>query len=231
MLQRRQPHHAHGDAAHERRPGGRTVKAGTENHEVVAQCAGAPADGRSHQGEFRDYDHGRDSMCPVGGIPDEPAGSRRGRSSVQTPVNAQSDNRVNRRRSAVTSTNRARRTSVFGRAFFRHVGAVATSEREIVVDLAGLEFIDSSGVRALARTRRRARHAGGDLLLAGPWQQVLRGSHPHSHDRCLLHPCMRGRGDQQRQPVPVTCRDGKQQRLKWPAGWLAGGCLVARKAV
>ena len=52
--------------------------------------------------------------------------------------------------------------------------AVAAREPEIVVDLAGLEFIDSSGVAALARGRQHARHAGGDLLLAAPRQQVLR---------------------------------------------------------
>jgi anti-sigma B factor antagonist len=52
--------------------------------------------------------------------------------------------------------------------------AVAARQPEIVVDLAGLEFIDSSGVAALARGRKHARDAGGDLLLAAPRQQVLR---------------------------------------------------------
>jgi len=51
---------------------------------------------------------------------------------------------------------------------------VAAREPEIIVDLAGLEFIDSSGVAALARGRKLARHAGGDLLLAAPRQPVLR---------------------------------------------------------
>jgi anti-sigma B factor antagonist len=54
------------------------------------------------------------------------------------------------------------------------VAAVAARERDVIVDLAPLEFIDSSGVAALERARRHARHAGGDLLLAGPQQQVLR---------------------------------------------------------
>ena len=54
------------------------------------------------------------------------------------------------------------------------LAAVAARKPEIVVDLAGLEFIDSSGVAALARGRKHARHAGGDLLLAAPRQQVLR---------------------------------------------------------
>jgi anti-sigma B factor antagonist len=51
---------------------------------------------------------------------------------------------------------------------------VAARTPEIVVDLGGLEFIDSSGVAALACGRRHARRAGGDLLLAAPQQQVLR---------------------------------------------------------
>lgn len=54
------------------------------------------------------------------------------------------------------------------------LAAVAARKPEIVVDLAGLKFIDSSGVAALAHGRRHARHAGGDLLLAAPRQQVLR---------------------------------------------------------
>jgi anti-sigma B factor antagonist len=54
------------------------------------------------------------------------------------------------------------------------LAAVAVSQPEIIVDLSFLEFIDSSGVAALARGRKLARHAGGDLLLAAPQQQVLR---------------------------------------------------------
>ena len=51
---------------------------------------------------------------------------------------------------------------------------VPASQPEIIADLSCLEFIDSSGVAALARGRKMARHAGGDLLLAAPQQQVLR---------------------------------------------------------
>ena len=54
------------------------------------------------------------------------------------------------------------------------LAAVAARERHIIIDLAGLEFIDSSGVAALVRGRRQARDAGGELLLAAPQQQVLR---------------------------------------------------------
>jgi anti-sigma B factor antagonist len=52
--------------------------------------------------------------------------------------------------------------------------AVAAREPRIIVDLAGLEFIDSSGVAALARGRRQAWQAGGDLVLAAPQREVLR---------------------------------------------------------
>ena len=54
------------------------------------------------------------------------------------------------------------------------LAVVVAREPEIIVDLAGLEFIDSSGVAALARGRKLARDAGGDLLLAAPQCQVLR---------------------------------------------------------
>jgi anti-sigma B factor antagonist len=54
------------------------------------------------------------------------------------------------------------------------LAAAAARHVEIIVDLAGLDFIDSSGVAALARGRMHARHAGGDLVLAAPGQQVLR---------------------------------------------------------
>jgi anti-sigma B factor antagonist len=52
--------------------------------------------------------------------------------------------------------------------------AVADRAPEIIVDLAGLEFIDASGVAALVLARVQARRAGGDLLLAAPQDQVLR---------------------------------------------------------
>ena len=54
------------------------------------------------------------------------------------------------------------------------LSVVAACERGMIVDLTGLEFIDSSGLAALVRLRERARRAGGDLLLAAPQGQVLR---------------------------------------------------------
>jgi anti-sigma B factor antagonist len=51
---------------------------------------------------------------------------------------------------------------------------VAAREPRIIVDLAGLEFLDASGIAALSRGRRHARNAGGDLLLAAPQRRVRR---------------------------------------------------------
>lgn len=42
----------------------------------------------------------------------------------------------------------------------------ATRQPHVIADLAGLRFIDASGVAVLARGRNQARHAGGELLLA-----------------------------------------------------------------
>jgi anti-sigma B factor antagonist len=51
---------------------------------------------------------------------------------------------------------------------------VAARKPRIIVDLAGLEFIDASGIAALSRGRTHARNAGGDLLLAAPQRPVRR---------------------------------------------------------
>jgi anti-anti-sigma factor len=52
--------------------------------------------------------------------------------------------------------------------------AAADREPRIVVDLASLEFIDACGLSALARARKHARKAGGDLVLAAPRRQLKR---------------------------------------------------------
>jgi anti-anti-sigma factor len=51
---------------------------------------------------------------------------------------------------------------------------LASRQPRIIVNLAGLEFIDVSGIAALAHGRRHARSAGGDLLLAAPRLPVRR---------------------------------------------------------
>jgi anti-sigma B factor antagonist len=54
------------------------------------------------------------------------------------------------------------------------LAAVTVREPWVIVDLAGLEFIDARGLGALVRARKRARRAGGDLLLAAPQRRVLK---------------------------------------------------------
>ena len=54
------------------------------------------------------------------------------------------------------------------------LGALASRQPRIIVNLAGLEFIDVSGIAALAHGRGHARSAGGDLLLAAPRRPVRR---------------------------------------------------------
>ena len=51
---------------------------------------------------------------------------------------------------------------------------VIAREPEIIVDLAGLAFIDASGLAALARGQKLARLAGGELRLAAPQPRVQR---------------------------------------------------------
>jgi anti-sigma B factor antagonist len=58
-----------------------------------------------------------------------------------------------------------------------HLAAVVAARARgpsIIVDLADLEFIDSSGLGVLVRAMKRIRESGGDLSLAAPQQQVRR---------------------------------------------------------
>jgi anti-sigma B factor antagonist len=54
------------------------------------------------------------------------------------------------------------------------LAAAIAREPEIIVDLAGLEFIDCSGVAVLVRGQKLARVEGGELRLAAPRPRVLR---------------------------------------------------------
>ncbi|MCV7434572.1 STAS domain-containing protein [Mycolicibacterium bacteremicum] len=49
---------------------------------------------------------------------------------------------------------------------------VEAGTRRVVVDLSGVEFIDSSGLGALISGLKVARQAGGDLRIAAPTRQV-----------------------------------------------------------
>jgi anti-sigma B factor antagonist len=56
--------------------------------------------------------------------------------------------------------------------FARALPVAATSGFRVIVDLAGLAFMDCSGLSALVSARGQARRAGGDLALAAPQQPV-----------------------------------------------------------
>jgi anti-sigma B factor antagonist len=62
----------------------------------------------------------------------------------------------------------------FAAAVAASLAEITARACQVIVDLQGLEFIDSSGLAALARARTHARQAGGDLVLAAPQRQVLR---------------------------------------------------------
>jgi anti-sigma B factor antagonist len=85
------------------------------------------------------------------------------------------------------------------------LAAAVARQPRIIVDLAGLEFIDCSGVAALARGRRHARQAGGDLLLAAPQQRVLRVV---AITRLAGEFSVHGRGGRQRPTLPAGGRAG-----------------------
>jgi anti-sigma B factor antagonist len=54
------------------------------------------------------------------------------------------------------------------------IAAVAAYGPSIIVDLAGLKFIDSCGLGVLVRALKWTREGGGDLCLAAPQQQARR---------------------------------------------------------
>jgi anti-sigma B factor antagonist len=54
------------------------------------------------------------------------------------------------------------------------LAGVVSRQPNVIIDLTGLEYIDCSGLRALAGAQEQARQTGGDLLLAAPQLLVLR---------------------------------------------------------
>ena len=54
------------------------------------------------------------------------------------------------------------------------LAVVADTGRDVIVDLEGLEYIDSSGLAALVLARQHARRVGCEVLLVAPQKQVLR---------------------------------------------------------
>jgi anti-sigma B factor antagonist len=54
------------------------------------------------------------------------------------------------------------------------IAAAAQFGPSIIVDLAGLEFIDACGLGMLVRVLKRTRESGGDMCLAAPRRGVRR---------------------------------------------------------
>ena len=56
----------------------------------------------------------------------------------------------------------------------RLAGTITSGNVDVVIDLAGVSFIDSAGLSALLNGVRRATHRGGSLVLAAPSERVKR---------------------------------------------------------
>jgi anti-anti-sigma factor len=98
------------------------------------------------------------------------------------------------------------------------LAAAVAREPRIIVDLAGLQFIDCSGVAALARGRSHARQAGGDLLLAAPRQRMLRVvAITRLAGEFSVHASVEeaasSAGRSRREAVPVP---GRPSKIRWP---------------
>ena len=63
--------------------------------------------------------------------------------------------------------------------------AVKSGKSHLVVDLAGVEFMDSSGLGALIGALKTTRQAGGDLRIAAPGEQVAMVLQLSNVDRIL----------------------------------------------
>ncbi|HEY3339759.1 MAG TPA: STAS domain-containing protein [Propionicimonas sp.] len=62
---------------------------------------------------------------------------------------------------------------------------VQSGKSRLVVDLSGVEFMDSSGLGALIGALKTTRQAGGDLRIAAPGEQVLMVLQLSNVDRIL----------------------------------------------
>jgi anti-sigma B factor antagonist len=63
--------------------------------------------------------------------------------------------------------------------------AIAAGRPRIVVDLSGIDFMDSSGLGALVGCLKTARQAGGDLRISAPTDQVVMVLQLSNLDRIL----------------------------------------------
>jgi anti-sigma B factor antagonist len=63
--------------------------------------------------------------------------------------------------------------------------AVSGGRSQVVVDLSGIEFMDSSGLGALVGCLKTTRQAGGDLRISAPSEQVVMVLQLSNLDRIL----------------------------------------------
>lgn len=63
--------------------------------------------------------------------------------------------------------------------------SVTSGKTRLVVDLANVEFMDSSGLGALIGALKSTRQAGGDLRIAAPSEQVMMVLQLSNVDRIL----------------------------------------------
>ncbi|MEY2569028.1 MAG: anti-sigma factor antagonist [Actinomycetota bacterium] len=54
------------------------------------------------------------------------------------------------------------------------VSVLEQGQRRVIMDLAKLEFVDSTGLGALVGARKRVRESGGELVLTNPLPQTLK---------------------------------------------------------
>jgi anti-sigma B factor antagonist len=109
------------------------------------------------------------------------------------------------------------------------LAVVAAGGRHVIVDLEGLEYIDSSGLAALVLGRQHARRAGFDLMLAAPQQQVLRMlAITRLLDVFAVHACVHDAADiAGRIPAPIAPEAANPALLALtspsPSGLLSAG--------
>ena len=63
--------------------------------------------------------------------------------------------------------------------------AITSGRPRVVIDLSGIEFMDSSGLGALVGCLKTARQAGGDLRISAPTEQVVMVLQLSNLDRIL----------------------------------------------
>ncbi len=90
------------------------------------------------------------------------------------------------------------------------LSAIAAGGSVVIVDLAGLSFLDASGLAALMLAREHARAAGGKHLLAAPQRQALLVlTAAGLADVLPVHACVEDAAriaEQSRAGAPVTAR-------------------------